>query len=209
MRSACLLLLVSLAAFADTVVLKTGYRVEAEQVVRDGERVRIVMKSGALDVLADEIAEIILKNPPKPAVTTPAPVLNAATDIERMLIAAAYRHNLPPEFVLSVARAESGLRPDARSHKGAIGVMQLMPETARSLGADPYDVAQNIEAGVKLLGMLVQRYDRDGPLALAAYNAGMGSVARYGGIPPYAETRRYINRIMKLYDRAAGTPAKR
>jgi soluble lytic murein transglycosylase-like protein len=112
---------------------------------------------------------------------------------------AALRAGLPPEFVASVARVESGLRANALSSKGAIGVMQLMPGTAKSLGADPHDVAQNIDAGARLLRDLLLKYDGDVVKALSAYNAGPGAVARYQGMPPYDETRRYVNKVIGAY----------
>jgi soluble lytic murein transglycosylase-like protein len=95
-----------------------------------------------------------------------------------------------------VVKQESGYRPHAVSPKGAIGLMQLMPETARALGANPHDPAQNIDAGARYLAQLLKSYDGYLWHALAAYNAGPGAVQKYGGnIPPYRETREYIRRI--------------
>jgi soluble lytic murein transglycosylase-like protein len=122
---------------------------------------------------------------------------------------AAIRQGLPPEFVESVARSESGLRPDAVSHKGAIGLMQLMPGTARELHADPYDPEQNAEAGARLLRRLLIQYQNHPNqlrLALAAYNAGEGAVRKHGGVPPYAETSAYVERVLRIY---SGAVAKR
>jgi soluble lytic murein transglycosylase-like protein len=112
---------------------------------------------------------------------------------------AANRSGLPPAFVESVAQVESALRPDAVSPKGAIGVMQLMPATARALDADPADTAQNIDAGVRLLRDLLIRYDGDVVKALSAYNAGEGAVTRYGGLPPYPETQNYVDKVLRTY----------
>jgi len=106
------------------------------------------------------------------------------------------------QFVASVARAESASRTDARSPKGAIGVMQLMPGTAKELGVDPHDVRQNIEGGTKLLRDLLIQYQNDPDQvrkALAGYNAGPGAVARYGGVPPYRETQNYVEKVLKQY----------
>lgn len=215
MRVCCLILGAVVALSADTVVLKTGFTIEAVTAVRDGDRVRVQLKSGSLDLDAAEVAEIRVPPPPASAVaappkeTSPAYTTLARLDpqqqaVEKLLIDAAQRHGLPPAFVVSVARAESGLRHNVISPKGAIGIMQLMPATARYLGADPYDPVQNVDAGVRLLRMLLLKYDRDGALALAAYNAGSGSVARYQGIPPYAETRQYVRKILKLYEESTG-----
>ncbi len=147
--------------------------------------------------------------PPPPApVIAPAPVVAAApavvppTDPKTMVREAAVRHGLPPNFVESVARVESAMRPDAVSPKGAIGVMQLMPATARALDADPSDPAQNIEAGTRLLRELLLKYNNDAVKALAAYNAGEGAVDKYRGVPPYAETQSYVDKVIKRYQKA-------
>jgi soluble lytic murein transglycosylase-like protein len=106
---------------------------------------------------------------------------------------------VPSAFVHSVAKAESAYRTGAISHKGAIGLMQLMPATAQALKADPYDPKQNAEAGVRYLKELLIKYDHSARLALAAYNAGPGAVDRYSGVPPYGETRRYVDRVIRDY----------
>jgi len=99
--------------------------------------------------------------------------------------------------VKAVIQVESAFQPRARSHKGAMGLMQLMPETARRyLARNPYDPATNIEAGTRHLKKLLGEFDL--PLALAAYNAGEAAVRRFGGIPPYAETQAYVARILGL-----------
>jgi soluble lytic murein transglycosylase-like protein len=107
--------------------------------------------------------------------------------------------------VHSVVSAESGYKPDAVSPKGAIGLMQLMPATAATYGADPRNPAQNVEAGAALLRELLIKYDGDPRRALAAYNAGPGAVSRYNGVPPYRETQTYIERVLRKYNKAEGT----
>lgn len=108
----------------------------------------------------------------------------------------AKQHNVEPVLVDSVIRAESNYNPKAVSHKGALGLMQLMPATARQYGvANAFDPAQNIDAGVKHLRYLLGLYRGDMTLALAAYNAGEGAVARYKGVPPYRETLGYVEKI--------------
>lgn len=109
---------------------------------------------------------------------------------------AAAKYNLDPELIHAVIRAESGGNPRARSKRGAMGLMQLMPETARQLGVkNPWDPRQNVMGGAKYLRQLLDMFDGDLDKALAAYNAGPGTVRRYGGIPPYRETRQYVQRI--------------
>ena len=101
------------------------------------------------------------------------------------------------KLVRAVIQVESAYRQNARSPKGAMGLMQLMPRTARQYSlTDPYDPAANIEAGIRHLKSLLDRFTL--PLALAAYNAGEGAVQRFGGVPPYPETRAYVSRILKL-----------
>ena len=126
------------------------------------------------------------------------------TDPRELVRDAARRSGLPPAFVESVALVESAFRPEAISPKGAIGIMQLMPATAKALGADPHDPRENVEAGTRLLRDLLVKYDGDVVKALSAYNAGEGAVARYRGLPPYAETRSYVNKVIGAYIKAGG-----
>jgi soluble lytic murein transglycosylase-like protein len=123
------------------------------------------------------------------------PVKDPATLVRN----AARRSGLPPALVESVARVESSLRPEAVSPKGALGIMQLMPATAQALAADPYDTAQNIDAGARLLRELLLKYNGDVVKALSAYNAGSGAVDRYQGMPPYSETRDYVDKVIRTY----------
>ncbi len=118
--------------------------------------------------------------------------------IRRLLNRAARHYRISPRLVRAVARQESDFHPRAVSSKGALGVMQLMPRTARELRvARPFDAAQNIDGGVRFLRDLLARYHGNRRLALAAYNAGPGAVDRFGGIPPYAETQHYIRAILQ------------
>lgn len=114
---------------------------------------------------------------------------------------AARRHDVPPGLVKAIVATESNFDPRAVSPKGALGLMQLMPTTARALGvADPFETFANVDAGVRYLRGLLERYGRL-DLALAAYNAGPTAVDRHGGVPPYRETREYVRRVLAYYQR--------
>ena len=122
-------------------------------------------------------------------------------DIDAAIDQAAARHNVDPSLVRSVVKVESNFNPNAVSRKGAMGLMQLMPSTARSLNvANPFDPAQNVDAGVRHLRKLLDSYGGNVPLSLAAYNAGSGAVARSAGVPHFRETQNYVRRITNLYN---------
>jgi soluble lytic murein transglycosylase-like protein len=121
-------------------------------------------------------------------------------DIDRLIFDTAEREGLDPRFVHAVIWQESRYVADARSHAGAVGLMQLMPAAAERFGCiNRNDPAQNIAAGTKYLSWLLKRFEGDVELALAGYNAGEGSVDKYDGIPPYTETQNYVKTITKRY----------
>jgi transglycosylase-like protein with SLT domain len=132
------------------------------------------------------------------------PTLNRAftqQDIDAAIDAAAARHHVDPSLVRSVVKVESNFNPNAVSRKGAMGLMQLMPSTARSLNvANPFDPAQNVDAGVRHLRKLLDSYGGNVRLSLAAYNAGAGAVARSAGVPHFRETQDYVRKITNLYN---------
>ena len=126
----------------------------------------------------------------------PAPMRATPAEISRAILDSSTRHAVSATLVEAVAWRESRFNQAAISPKGAMGVMQLMPATARQLGVDASDARANIEGGVAYLSQMLQRFEGDIPRALAAYNAGPGAVQRYGGVPPYAETRAYVRAIL-------------
>jgi soluble lytic murein transglycosylase-like protein len=147
--------------------------------------------------------------PDAPAIRSTRPITSGAARerFEPLVREYAARHALRPDLVRAVIQVESGFNPRARSPTGAMGLMPLMPDTARELGVlDPYDPAENIRGGTKYLRQLLDRFDGDEELALAAYNAGPGAVDRYGRqIPPYRETREYVRKVESIDERAAAT----
>jgi hypothetical protein len=200
-------------------VLGNGFRLHVDRHEVDGSKVRLYSAGGFSEMPSASIARFeaeeevavvksedetrlsphVPRQVPEKAEAPPTPAELAA--------AAAVKFSLPVSFVKSVMRAESGFQPTALSPKGAIGLMQLMPETARQLGVDPSNPKQNAEGGAQYLHDLLAKYEQDPDqvlLALAAYNAGPAAVDRYHGVPPYRETREYILRVLKNWDRADG-----
>ncbi|GBF35307.1 membrane-bound lytic murein transglycosylase D precursor [Desulfocucumis palustris] len=122
----------------------------------------------------------------------------AATGVEEIIAKVSEKYNLDPALLKAVVKVESGFNPLAVSSAGAMGLMQLMPGTAAGLGVkDPFDPGENIDAGARYLKSMLDRYNGNVNLALAAYNAGPGAVQKYGGVPPYRETMDYLQRVAK------------
>ncbi len=194
------------------VTLRTGFVLDADRVVAEGESLVLHTGKGRIAVERTEVERIEdLPWVVPPAATALSP--KAAPTVPELLRHSATQHGLPEAFVSSVAEAESALRPEAISPKGARGVMQLMPGTAAALGVNPDEPAENIDGGAKLLRDLLLRYQNQPDqvrLALAAYNAGTGAVAKHGGVPPYRETNVYVERVLRRYrakQAAAVSPA--
>ncbi len=173
---------------------------------------RIYSDGGETEIPASLVTRIDHMDDPPPAPATkpaatvppPAPLKPQPVDLSPAALAqsAASKYSLPAAFVTGVMRVESGLNPAALSPKGAIGLMQLMPDTAKDLGADPSKPAENADAGTRYLRDLLEKYENDPNqvvLALAAYNAGPAAVEKYHGVPPYPETREYILRVLKAW----------
>jgi len=197
------------------VLMASGLRLHADRHEAEGGSVRIFSEGGVVEMPQtavagyerEEVVETVPAPPPPAAVIPPAPSAVAIPETPAELaVWAAKKYQLPDSFVRSVMKAESGFQPNAVSPKGAIGLMQLMPETARVLGVDPRNPQQNAEGGAQYLRQLLARYENDPNqvlLALAAYNAGPAAVERYHGVPPYRETREYILRVLKNWDQSA------
>jgi hypothetical protein len=191
------------SAHAEIVHLATGGTLSVSGYEIRGERIVLFLRGGGeiecdrvlvAAISPDEVAP--LDAVVEPVTSDPVPT-NLHGRFADLIREAAARHGLEPRLLAAVIRVESNFEHRARSHKGAMGLMQLMPATARQYAvADPYDPALNIEAGARHLRALLDRFDLR--LALAAYNAGEGAVRRYGGVPPYPETRAYVARILRL-----------
>lgn len=123
----------------------------------------------------------------------------ADQSLSAMIDEAARKYHVDPKLVAAIAEVESGGNQEETSSAGAIGVMQLMPDTAAALGVNPYDKKSNIEGGAKYLRQMLDTFDGDIRKAVAAYNAGPNAVKNYGGIPPYRETQNYVNKVLDIY----------
>lgn len=193
-------------------MLSTGFRLHADRHEKLGSFVRLLTAEGATELPADLVVSFEpdgIPEPPAlpvtPPAATPAPAPPeppvAATPLS-LVADAARKFELPESFIRSVMAVESAFRPEAVSPKGAIGLMQLMPGTARDLHVDPLDPRQNTEGGAAYLRDLLARYEGHPDqvlLALAAYNAGPAAVERWHGVPPYPETRQYILRVLQAW----------
>jgi soluble lytic murein transglycosylase-like protein len=208
----------------DTAVLRNGFSIRHERRQVIGTMTRLYVggsESSFVDVPTEEIDHFEAL-PPEPKVAEPAshrerqPLATNAkpVDLDEVVKAASGVYRLDPDLVNSVIRAESGFNVRAVSPKGAQGLMQLMPQTASQLGVqNAFDAKANVEGGARYLRELLERYDFDLIKALAAYNAGPQRVEQYGGVPPYYETKVYVARIVrdfnkkKLAAKAAAQPA--
>jgi soluble lytic murein transglycosylase-like protein len=165
----------------------------------------LVLSDRAIDAPADLY---VVEGAPAIRTTRAVEAPEGRARYEDFILEYSARESLRPELVRAVIQVESGFNPRARSPKGAMGLMQLMPATARALGVThPFDPEQNIRGGTRYLRMLLDRYAGDERLALAAYNAGSGAVDRHGGtVPPYRETREYVRKVGLAA--GAGSPAR-
>ena len=209
MRLKLALILLSLAAApalrAEYVVLRSGKRLHITSYERRGNKVELRVEGGLVEV---DLADLVAIEPEEifPARTTPA----AKPPYTELIQAAAQRYGVDPELVSSVVAMESNFNPRAVSRRDARGLMQLLPETAARLGVtDVYDPRQNIEAGTRYLRQLLDHYNYDLVLTLAAYNAGPDRVQQYGGVPPFLETVSYVRKVSREYRRRKVHPPQK
>lgn len=198
--------LAALPARAELVFFTTGRTMSVKAHRLDGDSLVLVLRGGGEMVCESSLIGRFAPDEvpyPEPEIETPAaPVRPVATagPFSDIIDRVAAEQNVPAKLVRAVIQVESAYNVRARSPKGAMGLMQLMPATARQYAvADPYDPATNIEAGIKHLKSLMQHLPV--ALALAAYNAGEAAVLRFNGVPPYPETRNYVSRILALANR--------
>lgn len=216
-RWAAVIALLALSALpcsaADTAVLRNGFSIRHERRQVIGAVTRLYVDgddSSFVDVPTSEIDHFEAA-PDESVQSKPAPQSNLQVssasashpvDLNEVVNAASGTYRLDPDLVSSVIRAESGFNVRAVSPKGAQGLMQLMPQTASQLGVqNPFDPEANVEGGTRYLRELLERYNFDLVKALAAYNAGPQRVEQYGGVPPYYETKAYIARIVRDFNR--------
>ena len=215
----CLISGGTLSAAPEEVVLASGKTLEVESHRREGGAVIFLFEGGGTLALRSEHVVSIDGRPSqeptqppateakRPATPAPMPAVVAAallpqqpSALDELITRLGKQYEVPPLLVAAVIQVESMWDPDAVSPKGAMGLMQLMPATAKGHGVtDPFDPAQNVEAGIAELSVQLRQHENEISMALAAYNAGGVAVKRYKGIPPYRETIDYIEKVLDLY----------
>jgi soluble lytic murein transglycosylase-like protein len=210
LRSAALLLPLALlgaqALRAEYVVLRSGQRLTVTSYQLNGDKYRLQMAGGSVEIAVEEVVAIEPEE-----VFTPVPAAPAARPPYRELVeAAAARYNMDADLITSVIAVESNFDPKAVSPKKARGLMQLLPETAARLGVrNIEDPQENIDAGTRYLRELLEKYNNNLVLALAAYNAGPERIQRYGRVPPFAETISYVRRVKRNYENSKSSTLKK
>ena len=208
------LLAIAVPASAEIVFLNSGRTLSVKSHKVDGEFIVLTLRSGSQvtcdktliqKIEADEVPWVEPETPKAEEIAAVTPVpqdrsLLEGSPFAEIIASAAEAHGVDPMLVSALIQVESGYRPSARSRKGAMGLMQLMPSTAREYKVrNPFEPKANIEAGIKHLKTLIDRFGATRlELALAAYNAGPSAVEKFNGIPPYRETRNYVARILSL-----------
>ena len=185
-------------ASAETAVLRNGQRLHITGYERAGDAIQLHIEGGRVALRSEEVLAI------EPEESFPLRASEAPSDspFSELIRTAAQKHGLDEDLITSVILTESAFNPRAVSRKFARGLMQLMPATAAQLEVrDAFDPAQNVDAGTRYLKLLLEKYEQNLTLALAAYNSGPDRVAQYRGVPPFAETRAYVRRVLAEYTR--------
>jgi Transglycosylase SLT domain len=208
--AALVLMLATTSFAADLAVLRNGFSIPHERREQIGSITRLYLTmdgTNYADVPTEQI-EHFEKGPPTipepKVVVAPAGIAtpSASVTLDQAIAAGSERYRIDPDLISSVIRAESNYNAHAISPKGAQGLMQLMPKTASNLGvSNPFDPQANVDGGTRYLRELIERYNFDLVKALAAYNAGPKRVEQYGGVPPYRETRAYVARIVRDFNK--------
>jgi soluble lytic murein transglycosylase-like protein len=206
---AVILLFAPERAAAEIAVLSSGRTLSIASHRTEGDTLILALRGGGemrcetslvREIVPDEVPFPEPAPVSAPAATVPAPPALPVTPYTDIITTLSRAHGVDPVLVQALIQVESAYKPRARSHKGAMGLMQLMPATARAYRVrNPYDPAANVAAGVKHLKSLIDRWGVE--LALAAYNAGEAAVRKFNGIPPYRDTRDYVSRILSLAGR--------
>lgn len=202
-----ILLIFTSVTSADVMVLNTGKKIRIKSFT--------LVEGGKLEVLISDRSEMVIPvewvreirdepDPPPAPVVAQTPEISSEPTIDFAFVdhvrSASEKYNLDWKLITAVMKVESNFNPRAVSRKGALGLMQLMPDTAKLYSVkNPYDPLQNIDAGVKHLKKLMKRYNNKLELVLAAYNSGEKTVDRYQGIPPYTETQQYVKKVLNFY----------
>ena len=191
---------------AEYIVLRSGQRLDVSSYQLFGDKYRLQMARGTVLIAVEDVLGI----EPEEVFTRLKPADNFKGPFRELIEAASAQYKVDADLITSVIAVESNFEPKAISRRDARGLMQLLPETAAKLGVkDIFDPRENIDAGTRYLGDLLKRYDNNLVLALAAYNAGPEKVAKFGSVPPYAETISYVRRVKRAYEnsKSGGTPS--
>jgi hypothetical protein len=200
-----LLLAAAPAGRAEYIVLRSGQRLKVSRYELLGDKYRLQIAGGTVVVAAEDVLGI----EPEEVFTPAKPSDDRKTPYRELIEAASAQYKVDADLITSVIAVESNFDPKAISRRNARGLMQLLPETAERLGVkDIFDPKQNIDAGTRYLSDLLQRYDNNLVLALAAYNAGPEKISRFGDVPPYPETISYVRRVKRVYEnsKSGATP---
>jgi Transglycosylase SLT domain len=200
-----LLLAAAPAGRAEYVVLRSGQRLKVSRYELLGDKYRLQIAGGTVVVAAEDVLGI----EPEEVFTPAKPSAELKSPFRELIEVASAQYKVDADLIASVIAVESNFEPKAISRRNARGLMQLLPETAERLGVkDIFDPKQNIDAGTRYLSDLLQRYDNNLVLALAAYNAGPEKISRFGDVPPYPETISYVRRVKRAYEnsRSGVTP---